>query len=30
MLESGFPEFGKDDMDKLLTYIKDLIGIDLW
>jgi cysteinyl-tRNA synthetase len=30
MFESGFPEFGKDDMDKLLTYIKDLIGIDLF
>ena len=30
MFESGFPEFGKDEMDKLLTYIKDLIGIDLF
>lgn len=30
MFESGFPGFGKDEMDKFLAYIKDLIGIDLF
>lgn len=29
MFSSGHPNFGKEDLDKLLEFIKDLLGIDL-
>lgn len=29
MFVSNYPDFGKEDMDKLLGYVKDLLGIDL-